>query len=61
MLHIQIHINGKGNQPTFYTEDLRQAIRTVAEPGDSGYITQHKPPHPSITHRFQLDTQCMVL
>jgi hypothetical protein len=52
MLHI--HINGKGNQPTTYTKDLRQAIRTVAEPGDSGYITQHQPPHPSITH-------CIVL
>jgi hypothetical protein len=40
--------------------NLRQAIRTVAEPGDSGYITQHKPPHPSITHRFQLDTQARI-
>jgi hypothetical protein len=53
MLHI--HINGKGNQPPLYTENLRQAIRTLAEPGDTGYITQHQPPHPSITHRFQLD------
>jgi hypothetical protein len=35
MLHI--HINGKGNQPspTTYTADLRQAIRTVAEAGDT--------------------------
>jgi hypothetical protein len=48
MLHI--HINGKGNQPTTYTADLRQAIRTVAEAGDTGYITQHRPPHRSITH-----------
>jgi hypothetical protein len=68
MLHIHVHINGKGayevsaqrHQSPLYTEDLRQVIRTLAEPGDSGYITQHKPPHPSITHRFQLDTQARI-
>lgn len=58
MLHI--HINGKGAHATTDTDDLRQAIRTIAEAGDSGYITQHKPPHPSVTHRFQLDSQARI-
>jgi hypothetical protein len=63
MLHIHIHINGKGHHevdPPRYTEDLRQAIRTVAEAGDTGYITHRNAPHPSITHRFQLDSQARI-
>jgi hypothetical protein len=61
MLHI--HINGKGIHEVGaqrYTDDLRQAIRTVAEAGDTGYVTQRQPPHRSITHRFQLDSQARI-
>jgi len=52
-----IHINRKGPQPTTYTdEDIRHTIRLLAEPGDSGYVTERPTDGHATTRRFQVDT-----
>jgi hypothetical protein len=57
----EIHINHKGSQPVTYTSaDVRQTIRRLAEPGDTGYVTERPSQGRSITRRFQLDSQGRV-